>query len=65
MIRAVTTTIYCLGCYCTNNTLISMIGLGGNYSYSHGIVVLEEAYEFDPKTYSALREAIRGVDKMT
>ena len=42
-----------------------MIGLGVNYSYSHGIVVLEEAYEFDKKTYSALRQAIRGVDKMT
>src|SRR5437773_1220709 len=51
MIRAVTTTIYCLSCYRTNNTLISRIGLGGNYSYSHGIVVLKEAYKFDQKTY--------------
>jgi len=57
--------IYCFGCYTAEGTPISKIGLKGNYQYSHCIVVLEEAFEFDTKTYHALREAIRGVDKMT
>jgi hypothetical protein len=64
-IRALTSTIYCKGCYMTDSTPISLIGLAGNYRYSHCIVVLEEAFEFDPKTYSSLREAIRGVNKIT
>jgi hypothetical protein len=59
------TDIYCLGCYTSTGTPISKIGLKGNYMYSHCLVVLEEAFEFDEKTYFALREAIRGVNKMT
>jgi hypothetical protein len=59
-----TTTIYCLGCYTTDSTQISLIGLGGNYKYEYCIVVLEEAFEFNLKTYRALKEPIRGVEKI-
>jgi len=53
-IRALTTTIYAHGSHTVNGEAILRIGLKGNYRFHHGIVILEEAFEFDLNTYSAL-----------
>lgn len=53
------------GCYVTNSTQIAFIGEKGLYRYSHAIIVLEEAFEFDEKTELAIREAIRGAKYQT
>lgn len=53
--------IYVKGCYTTNSNQIAFIGETGLTMFSHGIIVFEEAFEFDEKTESAILEAIRGL----
>lgn len=57
IIKVWSTTIFVKGCYTTNSTDIAFLGFGILSAY-YGIVVFEEAREFDQKTVNAVLVAI-------
>lgn len=61
LIRIWTTKIYVKGCYTTNSTEISALGQSIQYGRDYGIVVFEEAKQFDRETIDAVLVAIRGI----
>lgn len=65
LIQIWTTKIYVKGCYTTNSTDISMLGQAVQYGTDYGIIVFEEAKEFDKKTIDAVLVAIRGIKYQT
>ena len=59
-IRAWTTKIYVKGCYTTNSTETTLLGMSIQNA-DYGIITFEEAKEFDQKTVDAVLVATRGI----
>lgn len=65
LVRVWTSKIYVKGCYTTNSTEISLLGQAVRYGTDYGILVFEEAREFDLETVNAVLVAIRGIKYQT
>lgn len=65
MIRVWTTKIYVKGCYTQDSNKISLLGVAVQHGKDYGVVVFEEAKEFDKKTVDAVLVAIRGIKYQT
>lgn len=65
LIKLWTTKIYVKGCYTMNSTEISLLGVAVQHGKDYGIIVFEEAKEFDKKTVDAVFVAIRGIKYQT
>ena len=65
IIRVWNSKIYVKGCYTANSTEVSLIGQFSQYGKDYGIVVFEEAKQFDKKTVDAVLVAVRGIKYQT
>ena len=65
LIRIYTTKIYVKGCYTANSNDISRIGQKIQYASDYGIVIFEEAMQFDAETIERVLVAIRGIKSLT
>lgn len=64
IIRVGTTKIHVRGCYTTNSTEVSFLGFNIQNA-KYGVIVFEEAKEFDDKTVDAILVAVRGIKYQT
>ena len=60
LIRIWTTKIQIKGCYTENSTEVSFLGFGIQKA-DYGVIVFEEARQFDEKTVNAILVAVRGI----